>query len=276
MLAQTQVGRVAGRFREFTARFPTPASCADATVGEVVRAWVGLGYNRRALALHSAAEAIVRDHDGRVPATLADLEALAGVGPYTARAVLAFAFNADVAAVDTNVGRVLARAGLGRQIRPGKVQALADRLVPVRSAREWNLALMDFGSLVCTSRQPACARCPVRAAGACVWRSGETDGPDPAVGSARVASRPSRFEGSDRQGRGRLVRAVCAGPIATTTSSGPPAGRGKPRAPDASPTHSSPRGSSYAVHPGSCRSPDRSRDRVGLLPGTVGASDCLA
>ncbi len=214
MLAQTQVGRVAGRFREFTARFPTPASCADATVGEVVRAWVGLGYNRRALALHSAAEAIVRDHDGRVPATLADLEALAGVGPYTARAVLAFAFNADVAAVDTNVGRVLARAGLGRQIPPGEVQALADRLVPVGSAREWNLALMDFGSLVCTSRQPACARCPVRAAGACVWRSGETDGPDPAVGSARVASRPSRFEGSDRQGRGRLVRAACAGPIA--------------------------------------------------------------
>jgi A/G-specific adenine glycosylase len=214
MLAQTQVERVTARYGPFVTRFPTPASCAGAPLGEVVRAWVGLGFNRRAVALHSAAEAIVRVHDGKVPRTLADLVALAGVGPYTARAVLVFAFDAEVAAVDTNVGRVLARAAFGRRLRPGEVQSLADTLVPAGSARAWNLALMDFGSLVCSSRQPACGTCPVRAADACAWRAGHAGDPDPALGSARVTSRQSRFEGSDRQGRGRLVRAACAGAIA--------------------------------------------------------------
>jgi A/G-specific adenine glycosylase len=213
MLAQTQVARVAPRYREFVARFPTPASCAVAPVGEVVCAWVGLGYNRRALALHSAAETIVARHGGRVPAALTDLLGLAGVGPYTARAVLAFAYDAEAAAVDTNVGRVLARAVVGRRLRPREAQALADGLVPPGSAREWNLALMDFGSVVCASRDPACGMCLVRAAGACAWRSGREGVPDPAVGSARVTAHQAPFEGSDRQGRGRLVRAACAGPI---------------------------------------------------------------
>jgi len=214
MLAQTQVARVAPRFREFVARFPTPASCAVAPLGEVVRAWIGLGYNRRALALHTAAEEIVRAHGGRVPSALSELEDLNGVGPYTARAVMALAFNARVAAVDTNVGRVLSRAGLARRLLPSEVQAVADGLIPAGSARAWNLALMDFGSLVCRARRPACVACPVRAAGACAWRAAPRGVPDPAVGSARVTSRQSRFEGSDRQGRGRLVRAACAGPIA--------------------------------------------------------------
>jgi A/G-specific adenine glycosylase len=214
MLAQTQVARVAPRFCEFVARFPTPASCAEAPFGEVVRAWVGLGYNRRALALFAAAEKIVRVHGGRVPSALGELEALNGVGPYTARAVMALAFNAPAAAVDTNVGRVLSRAGLARRLLPSEAQALADGLLPAGSARAWNLALMDFGSLVCRARCPACAECPVHAAGACAWRAGPRGVPDPAVGSARVTSRQSRFEGSDRQGRGRLVRAACVGPIA--------------------------------------------------------------
>ena len=120
MLAQTQVSRVTPRFREFVARFPTAAACAAAPVGDVVRAWVGLGYNRRALALHAAAARIVERYAGRVPATLDELVALDGVGPYTARAVLAFAFDAEVAAVDTNVGRVLARAAAGRPLRPAR------------------------------------------------------------------------------------------------------------------------------------------------------------
>lgn len=214
MLAQTQVSRVTPRFREFVARFPTAAACAAAPVGDVVRAWVGLGYNRRALALHAAAARIVERHAGRVPATLDELVALDGVGPYTARAVLAFAFDAEVAAVDTNVGRVLARAAAGRPLRPREAQALADRLVPDGSGREWNLAVMDFGSLVCTARAPVCVTCPVHAVGACAWRQKPGGDPDPAVGSARVTTGQSRFEGSDRQGRGRLVRAACAGPIA--------------------------------------------------------------
>jgi A/G-specific adenine glycosylase len=215
MLAQTQVGRVAARYDEFVGRFPTPEACAMAPIGEVVRAWAGLGYNRRALTLHSAAVTIVRWHDGSVPQTFTALIALPGVGPYTARAVQAFAFMADVAVVDTNVGRVLARAGAGRQLRASEAQALADGLVPAGHAREWNLALMDFGSLVCSSRRPACDGCPVHAAFACAWRSRQARAPDPAAGSARVTSRRTAFEGSDRQGRGRLVRAACSGPIAS-------------------------------------------------------------
>ena len=201
MLAQTLVARVAPRYREFVARFPTPASCAVAPVGEVVRAWVGLGYNRRALALHSAAETIVARHGGRVPAALTDLLRLAGVGPYTARAVLAFAFDAEAAAVDTNVGRVLARAAAGRGLRPREAQELADGLVPPGSAREWNLALMDFGSVVCASsatRRAARARCvpAVPAPGA----RAQEGVPDPAVGSARVTARQAPFEGSGPAG----------------------------------------------------------------------------
>ncbi len=215
MLARTSVGRVAARYEEFVRRFPTPGLCAAAPVGAVVRAWFGLGYYRRALALRSAAAAIVHTGDGRVPRILSELVALPGVGPYTARAVLAFAYDDDVAVVDTNVARVLARAAVGRRLRPSEVQALADSLVATGQAREWNLALMDFGGLVCSLRRPACDTCPVRAVGACAWRSRQADEPDPAAGSARVASRQSRFEGSDRQGRGRLVRAACVGPIAS-------------------------------------------------------------
>jgi len=214
MLAQTQAVRVAAPYRDFVARFSTPASCAAASVGDVVRAWAGLGYNRRALALHEVAVTIVARHGERVPDTLHDLEGLPGVGPYTARAVLAFAFGAEAAAVDTNVARVLARAAAGRRLGRHEAQDLADGLVPAGSSREWNLALMDFGSLVCRSRAPACDTCPVGAASACVWRARGGSLPDPAVGSAQVTSRGSRFEGSDRQGRGRLVRAACAGPIA--------------------------------------------------------------
>ncbi|HLI14612.1 MAG TPA: hypothetical protein VKV23_00985 [Acidimicrobiales bacterium] len=112
--------------------------------------------------------------------------------------------------VDTNVGRLLARAVAGRRLRASEALALAERLLPVRAAREWNLAAMDFGSLVCRAR-PSCATCPL-AAGACAWRAGGAS-EDPARGSAAVSAPQRAFEGSDRQGRGRLLRAACAGPI---------------------------------------------------------------
>src|SRR4051812_26247706 len=100
MLQQTQVSRVVPKYHAFMEQFPSPAACAAAPAGDVVRAWAGLGYNRRALNLHRTAVAVVERHDGRLPESLSDLLALPGIGPYTARAVLAFAFEADVAVLD--------------------------------------------------------------------------------------------------------------------------------------------------------------------------------
>ena len=117
-LQQTQVSRVIDRWPVLLDRFPDPASCAAAPVAEVVRAWAGLGYNRRAVNLHRAAVEVVARHGGRLPRSLPELLALPGVGPYTARAVLAFAFEADVGVLDVNAVRVLSRV-LGGAGQPG-------------------------------------------------------------------------------------------------------------------------------------------------------------
>jgi A/G-specific adenine glycosylase len=205
MLQQTQVARVLPKYEAFLRRFPTPASCAAAPVGEVVMLWSGLGYNRRAVNLHRCAVAVVEEHGGRFPDTTAGLQGLPGVGPYTARAVQAFAFERDVGVVDTNAARVLARLG-GRSLSSAAAQASADALVPEGEGWAWNQAMLDLGATVCTSRAPACSDCPV--AGQCTWRRAGCPPPDPAVGSAGVSGRQSRFEGSDRQGRGRLVETL--------------------------------------------------------------------
>jgi A/G-specific adenine glycosylase len=205
MLQQTQVARVVPRFEEFGARFPTPATAAAAEVADVVRMWAGLGYNRRAVNLHRAAVQIVDRHAGAVPGELDALLALPGIGPYTARAVLAFAFERDVGVVDTNAARVLARTS-GRCLGAREVQQHADAVVPSGRAWVWNQAMLDLGATVCTSRSPACGGCPV-ADGCAWWARGALD-PDPARGSAGTSRGQSRFEGSDRQGRGRLVAAL--------------------------------------------------------------------
>lgn len=210
MLQQTQAARVAERYGPFLERFPTPAVCAAAPVGEVVRAWAGLGYNRRAVHLHGAAVAVVEAHDGRLPDDLMALRALPGVGSYTARAVLAFAFERDVGVVDTNAARVLARWE-GRRLTAGEAQTLADAAVPVGEGWAWNQAMLDLGALVCRRRRPDCEACPV--SGGCAWASAGRPAPDPAEGSAGVPGRQRRFEGSDRQGRGRLVEALRAGAV---------------------------------------------------------------
>lgn len=212
MLQQTQVARVDPAWTAFVARFPTPGDCAAAPVGEVVGAWAGLGYNRRAVQLHRCAGVIVRDHDGRVPADLDALRALPGVGPYTARAVLAFAYGRDVGVVDTNAARFLARAVAGRRLPTGEAQRTADALVPAGSGWAWNQAVLDLGATVCTARRPRCARCPIRAR-RCAWATAGWPQPDPALGTAGSSGRQSPFPGSDRQGRGRLVAALRAGPV---------------------------------------------------------------
>jgi len=210
MAQQTQVARVAERWGPFLERFPTPASCAAAPVAEVLRCWSGLGYNRRALALHACATAVVDRHDGALPRSLDDLLALPGIGPYTARAVAAFAFEDEHGVVDTNTARVLARWA-GRPLRAREAQALADAAVPGGRAWAWNQAMLDLGATVCRRRSPRCDECPVAAS--CAWARAGRPEPDPAEGSFGVAGGQAAFAGSDRQGRGRLVEALRAGPV---------------------------------------------------------------
>ncbi len=211
MLQQTQVTRVVPRYHAFLGRFPTPATCATAPQSEVVTLWAGLGYNRRAAQLHRAAAAMVERHGGRVPDRLEHLLALPGVGPYTARAVLAFAFEQDAAVVDTNVARILARRA-GGQLTAAEAQRGADAWLPRGRAWAWNQGMLDLGAGVCTARTPRCGECPVAAG--CAWAAAGHLPPDPALGSAGVSGGQSRFAGSDRQGRGRLVHALRRGPVA--------------------------------------------------------------
>jgi A/G-specific adenine glycosylase len=207
MLQQTQVSRVVDRWPIFLQRFPDPTTCADASAADLLREWAGLGYNRRALMLHRCATVIRDVHEGAVPADLKALLALPGVGPYTARAVLAFAWEIPTGPVDTNIGRVLARLG-AETLAVRDAQARADSLVPADAPWLWNQGIMELGALVCTKRSPRCGDCPLQEH--CSWRG---EGLDPAVGSAAVSKPQSRFEGSDRQLRGRLVDALRQGPV---------------------------------------------------------------
>ena len=204
MLQQTQAPRVVPKWEAFLVSFPTPRACADAPLGDVLRLWHGLGYPRRARNLHLAAQEIVDRHGGVVPDALDELLALPGVGAYTARAVLAFAYEQDVAVADTNIGRVLARTGGARLTTKG-AQAAADALVPRGEGWAWNQILMDLGATICRPT-PICAECPVEST--CRWRQQGWPSPDPAVGSAGVSGKQSRFEGSDRQARGRVLAAL--------------------------------------------------------------------
>lgn len=212
MAQQTQVARVAERWGPFLAEFPDAATTAGAPVAAVLRAWTGLGYNRRAVNLHRCATALVERHDGLLPASLPDLLALPGIGPYTARAVLAFAFEHDAAIVDTNTARVLARWE-GRRLTASGAQAAADRALVPGEAWAWNQAMLDLGAGVCTRRSPRCHDCPVPER--CAWRQAGLLAPDPADGSAGVSVAQARFAGSDREGRGRLVEALRWHPVPT-------------------------------------------------------------
>jgi A/G-specific adenine glycosylase len=207
MLQQTQVGRVIPRWGAFLDRFPTAAVCASAPLGDVLREWQGLGYPRRARNLHATAQRV--NELGAFPRDLDGLLALPGVGPYTARALLAFAFELDAAVVDTNIARVYARVA-GERLTPKRVQEMADEACPSGDAWVWNQCLMDLGAVLCRPTNPVCDECPVRTS--CAWR--DANDTDPAVGSSGVSGKQGRFEGSDRQARGRLMKALADRPVA--------------------------------------------------------------
>ena len=208
MLQQTQAERVMPKWRAFLDAYPTPAACAGASLGDVLRHWQGLGYPRRAKNLHATSQRLVAEFDGALPNDLDELLSLPGIGPYTSRAVLAFAFERDVAVLDTNIARVLART-VGERLTPKRAQATADSLVPAGDGWLWNQVLMDLGATVCRPA-PRCDECPIRQR--CEWQLHDRPDPDPAAGSAGVSTRQARFEGSDRQARGRLLRALHDGP----------------------------------------------------------------
>jgi A/G-specific adenine glycosylase len=207
MLQQTQALRVIPKWESFRAAYPTPTACAAAPLGDVLRLWQGLGYPRRARDLHRAAGVIATVHGGEVPDELDALLSMAGIGPYTARAVLAFAFGRDVAVVDTNIARVLARSA-GERLSAVSAQRLADRHVPSGLGWAWNQALMDLGASVCRPT-PRCEWCPLAAT--CVWSRSGSPLPDPAAGSAGVSRQQRPYAGSDRQARGDVLRAVATG-----------------------------------------------------------------
>jgi A/G-specific adenine glycosylase len=197
MLQQTQAGRVVPAYRAFIRRFPSVRALAAASRAEVVRAWAGLGYNRRAVALHEAARVVVGRHGGSVPSTVQGLVALPGVGPYTAAAVASIAFGLPVPAVDTNVARVVGRFALGvdgadRRAVADAAAALVDRGDP----GGWNQAVMDLGRELCRPI-PRCGSCPLSRA--CTFRRS-------ANRSARLTRAAAPFEGSSRQLRGAIVR----------------------------------------------------------------------
>jgi len=206
MLQQTQAVRVAASFEPFLRGFPSVRALARASRSDVVRAWGRLGYNRRAVALHEAARAIVREHDGRVPADPAALRRLPGVGPYSAAAVASMAFGVPVAAVDTNVRRIVGRVHTGTdEADRATVHRLAQVWLDPADPGAWNQALMDLGREVCRPR-PRCPACPLAAP--CRFRAG---GAEP----RREGPRSVPFEGSNRQLRGAVVRVLRQRPSLT-------------------------------------------------------------
>ncbi len=164
MAQQTQASRAAEYWERFMLQFPTVEALAAATPATVLRAWQGLGYDRRALALWRTARIVVDEHGGRIPSSVAELEALPGIGPYTARAVAALAFRLPVGAVDVNVRRVLGRivAGDALVLPAPELQRVADDAVPSDRPGDWTHALMDVGATLCRPRVPRCEACPAR------------------------------------------------------------------------------------------------------------------
>lgn len=205
MLQQTPVNRVIPHLEAWLARWPTPADLAAAAPAEAVRQWANLGYPRRALWLHRAAVEIRDRHAGVVPRDVDALLALTGVGDYTARAVAVFAYGDRHPVVDTNTRRVLARA-VDERSQPGPParRDLADMAAVLPEAREdaavMNAATMELGAIVCTARTPRCDSCPI--AHICAWRA--ADYPD--TGDER--RRQARYEGSDRQARGAVLKTL--------------------------------------------------------------------
>jgi len=199
MLHQTQVPRVAAVFDDFLARFPTPEAMATASAGDVITAWGRLGYPRRARRLWEAAGVITRD------GWPDDLTVLPGVGRYTAAAVRAQAEDADLAAIEVNIRRVVERVE-GRRLTEREAEAVMVRVGRPLRGRDRLLALMDVGAMLCRPRDPRCKECPLRRR--CATRGALPD---------ETRTRQAPFAGSFRQRRGRVMAVLRDGPVPADT-----------------------------------------------------------
>jgi A/G-specific adenine glycosylase len=208
MLQQTQVDRVIPYYHAWLDAFPSVEALATAPVGDVIRLWKGLGYNRRAVNLQRTAQAVI-ERGGDFPQTVDELLALPGIGPYTAGAIACFAFEQDVPFIDTNMRRVLHRVMVGvdvpeRRATDREIVGLAATVLPPGNGWTWNQALIEFGALQCTARKPLCLVCPLQAE--CVAR--------PHIHAAiadAARTKPKKaevFRETNRYVRGRVVDAL--------------------------------------------------------------------
>jgi A/G-specific adenine glycosylase len=225
MLQQTQVDRVIPRWHAWLAQFPTLAALAAAPRADVIRAWSGLGYNLRAVRLHEMARVACEQYSGALPDSLEALLTLKGMGRYTAGAVACFGLGQAVSVVDTNVRRVLGRVFLGEpQVearRDREMQKLADAVLPIADAYDWNQALMDLGATICTAGRPLCLICPLRdLCAAAPQMSAWPAERQRTLREARTeyATATRRKSESQRLLRGRIVREIQALPSGTALS----------------------------------------------------------
>ena len=197
MLQQTQVDRVVPYFKAWMKEYPTVNALAAASLARVLTSWQGLGYNRRAKMLHEAAKSVVREHGGKMPKTVEGLESLPGVGPYTARAVAAFAYNQDVVFIETNIRTVVIHHVFGDRtgITDAEIQVVLEKLLPQAkkggTMREWYAAFMDYGAHLKRTGVKLNSR-------------------------SKGYAKQSTFEGSNRQIRGTILRALVNGPATQT------------------------------------------------------------
>ena len=203
MLQQTPVNRVLPKWHEWMKRWPTPKDLAKATPAEVITAWGRLGYPRRALRLHAAAQIIAEDFNNQVPTETHILQTLPGIGEYTAAAITAFAFEQQSLVMDVNIRRLLTRIIDGNEYpKPAPtVKEKASRLAlqPTKNAHIWAAATMELGALVCTSKNPICEKCPVISQ--CNWRKNGYPKTD-------LVRKSQDWHGTDRKCRGTIVQAL--------------------------------------------------------------------
>ena len=203
MLQQTPVNRVLPKWIEWMERWPTPKDLAAATPAQVITAWGRLGYPRRALRLHAAAQIIADDFNNEVPENLETLQTLPGIGEYTAAAITAFAFDQRTLVMDVNIRRVLTRVIDGdehpKPAPTSREKARRLALLPEKNAHIWAAATMELGALVCTSKNPKCELCPVISA--CNWRKNGYPKSD-------LIRKSQDWHGTDRKCRGTIVQAL--------------------------------------------------------------------
>ncbi len=220
MLQQTQVDRVLPKYEAFIERFPTLQALAEAPTADVIRMWAGLGYNRRAVNLQRTVRQVIEQYGGVFPHDVATLVTLPGIGPYTAGAIACFAFEQDVAFIDTNIRRVIRRVFTDpvEQVGERALLALAHAALPAGRSWAWNQALMELGSLICTADAPACWRCPLRdqCRDYAARRTSDEHLPTIPVRKQIAERRERPFIGSNRYFRGRVVEILRSLPPGTS------------------------------------------------------------